>query len=340
MKSIKTPSHEEYFILKKVNESDSRKKIRKRIEIILQKLNGLKVKEIAIKLGCSLKNVYYWIKKWNTVGIGPLLTWKQNTCLGKQFKRRQAIEKLITITPVSLNLPFSTWSLQKLSIFFKDLVDHPISTSTIFRDLKQIGLTYRQVQDTFIMKPIDYDIKRACLRFIERFCPKNWRLLYVDEKGPIYAMRYSGHKWSFEPQVRDVRQPTKKKILFLGGYDAKSKELKMIPMEGNASTYFCDGLDTLRLEFLTKGYQKLLLILDNARIHKSKETLQYLDSDPAIEYFFLPAYSPELNPIEICFRNYSKELLENASFKSKEDIIESTTAYCEYYSSLRTEIYG
>jgi transposase len=111
-------------------------------------------------------------------------------------------------------------------------------------------------------------------------------------------------------------------------------------MEGNASTYFCDGLDTLRLEFLTKVYQKLLLILDSAMVHKSKETLQYLDSDPAIEYFFLPAYSPELNPIEICFRIYSKELLENTSFKSKENIIESTTVYCEYYRLLRTEIYG
>jgi hypothetical protein len=40
MKSIKTPSDEEYFILKKVNESDSRKKIRKKIEIILQISNG------------------------------------------------------------------------------------------------------------------------------------------------------------------------------------------------------------------------------------------------------------------------------------------------------------
>ena len=268
------------------------------------------------------------------------MTWRQTNWFVKISKRQQAIEKLVSNSPASLNLPFNTWSIQKISKFFENVVEKLISPTTIFRDLKSLNFSYRQVQDNFILKPIDYDIKRAVLRFIERFCPSNYRLLYIDEKGPIYAMRYSGHIWSTVPQMRDVRQPIKKKIIFLGGYDRKTSELKMIPMEGNASTYFCDGLDSLRLEFLTKDYQKLFLILDNAKIHKSKETLQYLDADPAIDYFFLPTYSPELNPIEICFRNYSKELLENSSFTSKEDIIERTNVYCEYYSSLRKEIYG
>ena len=340
MKTINTPSNDEFLLLKKVSESDSRKKVRKRAEIILNALNGFNFSEIAQFVKSSLKNVYHWIKKWNELGIGAIVTWRQTNWFEKQVKRQKAIEKLVSNSPASLKLPFNTWSIQKISKFFENVVEEYISPTTIFRDLKRLNISYRQVQETFILKPIDYDIKCAVLRFIERFCPSNYRLLYIDEKGPIYAMRYSGHIWSSVPQVRDVRQPTKKKITFLGGYDARNNELKMIPMEGNASTYFCDGLDTLRLEFLTKGYQKLFLILDNAKIHKSKETLQYLDADPAIEYFFLPAYSPELNPIEICFRNYSKELLENASFFSKEDIIERTTVYCEYYSSLRCEIYG
>ena len=127
---------------------------------------------------------------------------------------------------------------------------------------------------------------------------------------------------------------------FLGGYDPKVKKLSMIPMEGNASTYFCDAFDLIRLEFLTTDYTKVLIVLDNARIHTSRETLKYLNEDKRIEYFFLPAYSPELNPIEICFRNYSKEILENGSFTSEKDIIEETNIYCDYYQTLRTEIYA
>ena len=78
----------------------------------------------------------------------------------------------------------------------------------------------------------------------------------------------------------------------------------------------------------------------NESIHKSKYTTEFLKNQRKVDVFFLPTYTPELNPIEICFRNYSKELLENASFKSKEDIIESTNVYCSYYNSLRPEIYG
>jgi hypothetical protein len=79
--------------------------------------------------------------------------------------------------------------------------------------------------------------------------------------------------------------------------------------------------------------------MDNAWIHTSHEMVNYLKDDPRIEYFFLLANSSELNPIEICFRNYSKELLENPTFKSRREVIDATSTYYQYYQTLRTEIY-
>ena len=113
----------------------------------------------------SLKNIYYYIK------------------------RRESLEKLITLSPKRLNFPFNSWSLVNLSKFFSKLLDYPVSPATLSRDLKILGVSYRRVQDSFILKPVDYDIKRAYLRFIERYCPPSWRLIYIDEKGPIYSMR-------------------------------------------------------------------------------------------------------------------------------------------------------
>jgi hypothetical protein len=45
--------------------------------------------------------------------------------------------------------------------------------------------------------------------------------------------------------------------------------------------------------------QKVFLILDNLRVHHSKAVKDWLDGrEQKIELFFLPSYSPELNPDE------------------------------------------
>ena len=74
MKTINTPSNDEFLMLKNVSESDSRKKIRKRAEIIIHALNGLNYLNSSQIVKSSIKNVYFWIKKWNESGIGAILT--------------------------------------------------------------------------------------------------------------------------------------------------------------------------------------------------------------------------------------------------------------------------
>lgn len=340
MNKAKSPTEEALRYLKKVVERDSRKKVRQRAQILLLSWIGLFPLEIVQQLGCDKNTVYKWIEIWNKKGIGALVTWRQTITWKKQFNRRKAVKKLVTTSPKSLKLAFNVWSLKKLSIFLKDLVDYTISPTTIWRDLKILKINYLKTQDKFKWKPVNYDIRKAELLFLKHFCPLNWRIIYVDEKGPVHALRYSGQIWSMTRPQREIRQPSKGKIMFLGGYDPLEKKLAMIPMETHNSSGFCHALDLIRLEFLTRDYNHLIMIMDNARIHTSKFTRQYFDDDPQIDIFYLPTYSPELNPIEICFKHYSNELLNNSSFNTKEELISDTTTYADYYGTLRKEIYA
>ena len=46
--------------------------------------------------------------------------------------------------------------------------------------------------------------------------------------------------------------------------------------------------------------RKVILLLDNLRVHHSKALQEWLTENKAfIEVFFLPSYSPDLNPNEI-----------------------------------------
>lgn len=65
------------------------------------------------------------------------------------------------------------------------------------------------------------------------------------------------------------------------------------------SRSFCSFLTQLRHRFPDK---QILIILDNASIHKSKQTLLYLERWPQINLFYLPPYSPEYNPVELIWK--------------------------------------
>ena len=80
--------------------------------------------------------------------------------------------------------------------------------------------------------------------------------------------------------------------------------------------------------------------MDNASYHKSKYTTEFLTHFPNCQIFYLPPYSPELNPIEQRFRQYTKEVLELGTFSSKDNLIAATRAWEIYYNTLRQAIFS
>ncbi len=48
--------------------------------------------------------------------------------------------------------------------------------------------------------------------------------------------------------------------------------------------------------------KNIIIILDNASIHKSKLVIEYLKRWPQIHLYYLPPYSPEYNPVELIWK--------------------------------------
>ena len=60
-----------------------------------------------------------------------------------------------------------------------------------------------------------------------------------------------------------------------------------------------------------------IVVLDNAKIHMYAELQELLHSTGAL-LFFLPPYSPDLNPIEVGFSLLKRWIIKHASFAFKE----------------------
>ena len=53
------------------------------------------------------------------------------------------------------------------------------------------------------------------------------------------------------------------------------------------------------------------MVLDNVRYHHAKKIGRWLEKNPKLEFVFLPAYSPELNPIERAWWYMRKKITHN-----------------------------
>jgi transposase len=78
--------------------------------------------------------------------------------------------------------------------------------------------------------------------------------------------------------------------------------------------------DTDRLQGFLGG-QSVTLILDNLAVHRSKAMRAYVASRAWLELEFLPAYAPELNPVEGVWANLKGGELANLSAESTEQVI-------------------
>jgi len=67
--------------------------------------------------------------------------------------------------------------------------------------------------------------------------------------------------------------------------------------------------------------KKILLVLDNARYHHAKILQSWLEEvSDLLELFFLPHYSPDLNPIEMLWRKTRRNVTHNRFFSSLQEL--------------------
>lgn len=330
----------EIRILKKICAYDRRSRWRMRARIILLANQGSSCPAIAVQLNCHPTTARRWLTRWQQ---NNLTTLNQADCRIDQQKsqnRCQALRLLLQHDPSQLDFPFTTWTCRTIAAFCQKILEVPWTYQQVWYYMKKAGLKYRRIEERLTRKPLGYDLWKAAKQLLDRFLPEDTFLIYLDEKGPCHAKRYGGLCWSDRPLQMDIRQRVHGKIHLLGAYDPQFDRIWLIPMDNKDSGEFCDAVTKLWVQLNHRPWKHLLIIMDNASYHRSKFTQSFLNSLPNCNVLFLPPYSPELNPIEQRFRQYTKEVLEMGTFSSEEDLLNATSSWEQYYNSFRSSIYS
>ncbi len=148
------------------------------------------------------------------------------------------------------------------------------------------------------------------------------RLLFVDECGthtslaPIYGYAARGERLYLPVPRSRGKNTTLLSSMTLSGMGPS------LTVEGSTTArVFETYIEKVLLPSFKEGQ---IVVMDNLSAHRPKRIRELIEQH-GCELLYLPAYSPDLNPIEEAFAKI-KNLLRNAAARSKETLVEAIGA--------------
>ena len=174
------------------------------------------------------------------------------------------------------------------------------------------------------MKQSNQSLKKTQERLNNLKDKVNYKVMFFDE-GRFGLRSTTMRIWGEKGKVTTVK--------VMQGFKNFYAYSAVCPFDGENFSLLLPGVNTeymsIYLEQLSLSFPetKILLIMDQAGWHKSRELKAFVN----IEIIYLPAYSPELNPVEKLWEWIKKECSHNFIYPDLEDL---GKAVCDEYQKL------
>ena len=181
--------------------------------------------------------------------------------------------------------------------------------------------------------PIEQASKREALAELSVLSAAGLIEVYFEDESGFWRNPVIARAWQFAgEEIRILPEKGKRMAVF--GLLNLNCEGKFWTNEKAIRTEFV--IDCLEEWLVGKDEKPRVLVLDNARIHRSKKMQACLAEweEKGLYIFFLPPYSPHLNMIEILWRKMKYEWLKPEDYLSFEHL---TTAIKRILSRLGTQ---
>jgi transposase len=170
--------------------------------------------------------------------------------------------------------------------------------------------------------PIEQESKREALAELLALAAAGLIDLYFGDESGFWQNPVISRAWQFAGE--EIRLfPEKGKRLSIFGFLSFSGEGRFWTNEKTIKSEFV--IRCLEEWLLERGEKPTVLVLDNARIHRSKLMQEKLLEweEKGFYIFNLPPYSPHLNIIEILWRKMKYEWLKPEDYASFEKLTEA-----------------
>ena len=321
-----------------MKKTDARKLDRKsqetlRIRGVKAVQSGQSPEEVAKTLGIHRSAMYNWLSKYSEGGLNSLKR-KQSPGRPPIIKGRYLkwIYKMITKDPQQLKFPFALWTRKRVQQAIKEKYGISLSITSVGRLMAQLGLSpQRPIRKAYEQNPslVKKWLKREFPK-IKKLAKEEKATIYFGDEAGLRSDYHSGTTWSIKGQTPEVKRTGKKFSLNMISAISSKGQMKFMTVRGKVNgDVFIGFLKRLLVE--DKG--PVYLIVDGHPVHKSKKVKEFINlTEGALKLFYLPPYSPDLNPDELVWNHLKYHCIGKLFIKTKPEL---QTRVLSYLKSLQ-----
>lgn len=284
--------------------------------------NGESPEKVAEILNVNRVTIYGWLARFRENGWSGLDAKKRGgrpTKLdGKALK--WIFETVSTKNPLQLKFPFALWTAKMIGQLIEKRFKIKLSKASVCRLLKQLGLTpQRPIWKAYQQKP------EAVRNWLKKEYPKIQSLskemkaeIYFADEAGVRSDHHAGTTWAVKGNTPEVVSTGARFGLnMISAVNAQGK-FRFMVVEGSVGA-------KVFIEFMKRliyGSKRMIfLIVDGHPAHKAIIVKEFLESvKNKIRLFFLPPYSPELNPDERVWNDVKNNAVGRKSISSPEQL--------------------
>lgn len=271
--------------------------------------NGESPEDVARVMVVNRASVYGWLALYRNGGWDNLDAKKRGGRKPKlDAKALRWIYQIVTLgNPNQLKMPFVLWSAKLLAAAIEKKFGIKLSKASVCRLLHQLGLSPQrplwrayqrdpQVVERWLKE--DYPAIRAAAR------KAKGEVWFGDEAG-VRSDAHSGTTWAPKGQTPIVSTTGARFGLNVISAVNRRGALRFMCVEGKVNAdVFIEYLGRL----VESAGHPVYLVVDGHPTHKAAKTRKFVESTKGrLKLFFLPGYSPDLNPDELVWNNLKSQ---------------------------------
>jgi len=246
------------------------------------------------------------------------------------------LQKLVEQEPREAGYSFSTWTCADL---LRELIRKgfaAVSRETIRAHLHTLGYRVRRPVLSIASPDPEYQQKAKKLKKYQKQAKNGDILLYYQDEIDLNLLPGILRCWTLEGVQRKVPTPGQNQKQYgFGAVNYVSGQTVHRFEERKNSLGFCAFIEQF-MQTVTQApdyhSQKIILVVDNFIIHRSRKTREFLAQyADRLLLFMLPTYSPWLNLIERLWKHLRRKVTHNHLFTSIEEL---TKAVCSFLEAL------
>lgn len=278
---------------------------------------------VARMFGISRAILFRWQQKYDKDGPAALET-KKTPGPASRLNSTQLSKLYAIITgcdPRQLQFDFGLWTRKIIRDLIRQEFGVKFSEVQVGRLLKKMGLSpQRPLYRAWQQNPeLVEEWKKVIYPRIRRLASEEGASIFFEDEASVRTDHHAGTTWGPVGQTPVVIKTGERKSVNMVSAISPRGELRFRVQEDRMNAgRFIDFLKAL----LGSVDGKIFLIVDGHPVHKAKKVREFVENEAGgrLKLFFLPPYSPDLNPDEWVWNNVKNDRIGRSVIMGANDL--------------------